>query len=244
MGTAIVTGGASGIGLATAKMLVARGYKVMLADIKFNAAGAKYAGMHICKCDVRNAAEVGRLFAFHKQVFGTLDLLINAAGVHLAEHLPEVSEADFDYIADVNMKGVFLCIRGAVPLMAHGGCIVTISSDAGLIPDKDAALYSASKHWVIGYSKALALSLIQKGIRVNCICPGQTDTPFLRNAFGNDPAAIKACGRVNPMGRLAAPEEIAQAILAVVENPYVNGAVWNVDGGYSWSAKEEPPKIK
>lgn len=242
---AVITGGSSGIGFATALMLVKKGWTVVVAD-KNSLPDFGADKMYCLSCDVSQSDSVKNVFCFVKEKFGRLDFLMTSAGVHLAKPAWETSEEEYDRLFDVNMKGTFLVTVAAVPLMEStgDGCIVTVSSDAGLIPDKDAVLYSATKHAIVGYSKGLAVTLKrEKDIRVNCVCPGATDTPFLRKAFGDDLKAIEECGKVNPMGRLAEPEEIAQVVIqGILENPYINGAVWNVDGGYSWDATSEPEK--
>lgn len=237
---AVITGAGSGIGFETSWSFIEKeAWKVIRVDRKFNDFL-----LYDIHCNVAESKEVKNLFTLVQKQFGRLDLLVNCAGIHLAEPVTETTDEGFERIAGTNIRGVFLCTRAAIPLMLStgGGVIVNISSDAGIIPDPEAPLYSASKAWVIQFSKALAVAWGRKGVRVNCICPGAVDTPFLRNAFGNDSKAIEDCARLNPMGRLARPEEIAVVINNIVENPYINGAVWNIDGGYSWMVAPEPPK--
>lgn len=241
---ALITGGVSGIGLATSRLLALKDWVVIQADL--NAKPEKGSvNLLEYQCDVGSSSgDMALLIDYMERKFGRLDFLLANAGIHLAKPVEKTTDAEFDRLMRFNNLGVFYSIRTAVPLMEKngGGCIVTVSSDAGLIPDRDAVLYSASKHWIVGLSKGLSLTLIKKGIRVNCICPGATDTPFLHKAFGYDQTAIDGAGLANPLGRLLRPEEVAEVIVFMLEHEGVNGAVWNMDGGYSWNAAGEPPK--
>lgn len=235
---AVITGGSSGIGLATARLLRDKEYLVISADVN----PLEEIGIHSHYCDVTKTSSVQELFQWVLKMFGRLDYLLLSAGIHQSIPLLETEEGDYDSIANVKMKGTWNGIRFGAPIMEKGGCIVTVSSDTGLIPDRDSPLYTASNNWIIGITKVASLDLIRRGIRVNCVCPGATDTPFLRKAFGYSEEAIKACGESNPIGRLGTAEEVARVIALQMENEFVNGAIWNVDGGYSWDKTAEPTK--
>jgi NAD(P)-dependent dehydrogenase (short-subunit alcohol dehydrogenase family) len=242
MNTALITGGASGIGFATVELLSSQGWHCVIADIREPRLGLPEKARFI-HCDVSDEGQVQSLFRTLRDECHPLDVVVTAAAVHSAKGVESTSSAEYVRLANVNMYGVFLTTREALPILAKTkGSVVTIGSDTSLIPDKDAILYTASKNWIVGYTKALSLKAIEQGVRVNCICPGQTDTPFLRDIFGNDPAGIAACAAVNPLKRLARPSEIAEVILAVIRSSFANGAIWNVDGGYSWQSQQEPPK--
>lgn len=234
---AVVTGAGSGIGFAATTLLQKAGFISCGVDIEFPEAGQYW---HIL-CDVRDERSVAAACAEVIETYGRIDVLVNSVGVHLAKPIEDTFTSEFNDIVNVNMRGVFFWMREAMPYLKHtGGTIINVASGAGILPDRCAPLYSASKAWVIHITKAEALRYNETGVRVNAVCPGPTDTPFLRNACNNSPAVILTCGDVNPMGRIAKPEEVAEVIvfLASDKASYVNGAIWTVDGGESINAKE------
>ncbi len=241
---AVVTGGASGIGLATAIGLEKDGYKVIVADInKVSWSFRSDVDILSRRCDVSRYDQVVKLFQFCKDHLGRLDVLVNVAGVHYSsKFVHEENPENFDKLTKVNVYGTYWCCHEALKLMIEG-TIINIGSSVGIAADPAAAAYSASKAWVIHFTKCLAQQYGKQGIRCNTLCPGATDTPFLRNAFGNDPAKLKEIAEYNPRGMVATPEDIANTILFLVSDKsrFVNGATWTVDGGESifyW----EPPK--
>jgi NAD(P)-dependent dehydrogenase (short-subunit alcohol dehydrogenase family) len=239
---AVITGGASGIGLAITRLLARKGWNVIQADKNGDVYDFE-PNTNRFVCDVSSPDDIDNLFEWVRKERGRLDLLVTCAGVHSATPIEKTSVSEFERLSDVNMRGVWLTCEAAMSLLIESnGSIVTIGSDVALLPDKDAILYSASKAWVVNFTKALALYGADHGFRANCVCPGQTDTPFLHAAFGNDRKAVSACAAVNPMKRMATPHEIAKAIWMVHDNAFMNGAVVPVDGGYSIQAVQEPPK--
>jgi NAD(P)-dependent dehydrogenase (short-subunit alcohol dehydrogenase family) len=222
---ALITGGASGIGRATADRLAADGYRLALADI--DAAGLDRAvgdlGADVALAiptDVRSFDACAAAVSAAVDRFGRLDVLVNCAGVWAEGPTDTMAEADWDQVVGVNLKGTFQMCRHAIPaLEATGGCIVNVSSDAGLWGNKGAAIYSASKGGVTVLSKALAVELAERGIRVNAVCPGDVDSPMLRYQAatfgGGDPDGyfaklLEAYPQRPP--RFIRPDEVAELI--------------------------------
>lgn len=246
MKVALVTGGGSGIGLATSLILVDRGYKVVRVDKVLDFIITTGAGrIYDFICDLSRRNEIVRLFKLLSKEFKRLDFLVINAGVHCAKSITTASDEDFDYSVAVNLAAPFYCMKYALPLIVRqGGSIVSVGSDVYSLPDKDAPLYTATKTGMVALTRAAALEWGAKGVRINAVCPGATDTPFLRNAFGNDAEAVEACRNLNPLRRIATPEEIAKVIVFVgLDATFVNGAAWPVDGGYTVQGGAEPPKI-
>jgi meso-butanediol dehydrogenase / (S,S)-butanediol dehydrogenase / diacetyl reductase len=240
---AVVTGGARGIGAATAAALAATGASVVIADVEVEAgqATARDLNCDFVEADVSRAADVDALMRAAAQRLGRLDVLVNNAGIVLAKSALDTSEEEWDRVLAVNLKGAWLCARAAAPLMARGGggSIVNVASNAGLVGFPNAAAYCASKGGLAHLTKALALDLAPLGIRVNAVCPGHTRTPMAESfvAAQADPETFLAdfVGRQHPLGRMAEPEEIARSIrfLAGDEASFITGAVLPADGGYT-----------
>lgn len=236
---AIITGGAGGIGLATALELI-NDYEVIVADIIFGRKIPHFIDRFIC--DVSLEEQVENLFQHCKKIFGRLDLLVNVAGVFSASKVKEATAEEFSRVYKTNILGIFLCSRAALRLM-ETGVIINIASSVGIAADKDAPLYSSSKAWVIHFTKCLAQEYGEK-IRCNAICPGPIDTKFLRDAFHNDEKAMESYAKMNPRGRIAKPEEVAEliAFIASEKAGFINGATMQIDGGESIVYKGEPEK--
>jgi len=239
---AVVTGGAGGIGRATAELLAAGGARVLVADVKDRegretverivAAGGVGAYR---RTDVTEEAEVEALMAAAVETYGRLDIGVNNAGISGATaRVTELSFAAWRRTMDVNLHAVFLCMRAEIPrlLVGGGGTIVNTSSAAGLMGFPGMAAYVASKHGVIGLTKTAALEHARDGIRINAVCPGGVRTPMLE-AFAGSEAALEAMGQTAPMRRLASPEEIAAAIVWLCSDAasFVTGTAMSVDGG-------------
>ena len=243
---ALVTGGASGIGLATARRLAADGYQLALADI--DAAGLDRTVAELGRdaalavpTDVRSFGACAAAVAAAVDRFGRLDALVNCAGVWVEGPTDTMTEADWDRVVDVNLKGTFGMCRAAIPaLEATGGCIVNVSSDAGLWGNKGAAIYCASKGGVTVLSKALAVELAERGIRVNVVCPGDVDSPMIRyqaETFGDgDPDAylaklLEAYPQRPP--RFIRPDEVAELISFLCSDRAtpITGAAISIDFG-------------
>jgi len=237
---ALITGAGSGIGRASALLFAREGARVVAADL--NRAGAETTAREIgeaggsalaIEVDVSRADSVRAMMDATGERFGRLDVLFNNAGIGgpLAV-FADYSEADFERVVAVNLKGVFLGMKFGIPalLRSGGGSVINTASVAGLIGTRGYAGYSASKGGVIQLTKVAALEYAKQNVRVNCICPGGVDTPILAMV----PAAFRpAIARTNPMERLAQPEEIAHMalFLASDESSFATGGVFVVDGG-------------
>jgi len=239
---AIVTGGASGIGKAIVQMFVNEGAKVIVADIDLKSAATLCNELNDqakpFELNVTSADNFQSLINFCEKEFEGLDLFVNNAGIGLAGKLPDTSESDWQRIIDVNLKGTFLGMKYAIPLIkkSGGGSIINISSIAALVGLVDRAVYSASKGGIIAMSRAAAIDHINDNIRINCIAPGTVDTPWIERITQTyeDPAkAKKAMKERQPHGRLVTPEEIAAmaVYLASDESRSTIGSVMVVDGG-------------
>jgi NAD(P)-dependent dehydrogenase (short-subunit alcohol dehydrogenase family) len=242
----LITGGATGIGRATADAFGAVGAKVSIgglegdevdqavAELQSNGIDARGREM-----DVRDAPSVAAFLDDAVRAFGRLDVLVNCAGTSAVGSLVAMGEDDWDRVFDTNVKGVFLTTRAAIPYLTSdgGGAIVNVASQLSIAAVGGFAAYCASKAAVVHLTRALALELISAGVRVNCVCPGGTDTPLLRQAFpdGVGPqGSLDDLVAAHPIGRLARPEEIADAIvyLASPRASFAVGAALVVDGGY------------
>jgi NAD(P)-dependent dehydrogenase (short-subunit alcohol dehydrogenase family) len=220
---AIVTGGGSGIGLATAKAFAEAGARVVIAEITakngedaakaINEAGGAALFVHT---DVGNADSVANLVARTVAAYGRLDIAVNNAGID-----PEVvmdaewDEGVFDRIQNVNLKGVFLCMKYEIAQMLKngGGRIVNVASIAGISAVGNKPSYTASKHGVVGMTKAAALQYARRGIRINAMCPGGVDTPISDQNHKGDKAFIDRMADAHPIGYVSQPSEIAAGIL-------------------------------
>ncbi len=237
--TAIVTGAGSGFGAGIARKFAAEGARVMVADIKGEAASSVAAeiGGTACTADVADGDSVAAMVVAATSAFGAIDILVNNAGVtHLPAPLEEVSEADFDRVLSVNCKSVFLTARALVPAMkARGaGAILNVASTAGLSPRPRLNWYNASKGWVITATKAMAVELAPAGVRVNAICPVAGETPLLKSFLGEDTPAMRAKFLATiPIGRFSTPEDMgnAAAFLCSDEAAMITGVALEVDGG-------------
>jgi len=246
---AIITGAASGIGAASARLFAAEGASLVLADVDADAlarvarsveqAGGAAVGV---RTDVADDAQVAAMVATVLERFGRLDVLFANAGVSGPGTVDQIALADLDRVLGVNLRGSFLCARHAVPAMIRsgGGAIVFTASELALVGSPGSAAYCASKAALIGLARAMALDHAPQRIRVNCVCPGATDTPMLRRSMARepDPAADEAdIVRRLPLGRLGRPEEIARAALFLASDDasFVTGTALVVDGG--WTAR-------
>jgi len=244
---AIVTGAGSGIGLATARRLAHDGCNVVVADVRDASREtseiATRGGMALfVRTDVSLARQAAALVNKAVGAFGRLDILVNNAGIDLAKKVTDTTEEEWDRLMSVNLKGVFLCSRAAIPVMERtgGGVIVNVASELGLVGGSEVAAYAASKGGVVQLTKAMAIDHAESGIRVNCVAPGPVATPLLERIIqsSSDPSAERASiVDKTLLKRLARPEEIANVIAFVAsdEASYMTGAVVVVDGG--WTAR-------
>ena len=242
---ALITGGASGIGRATALLFAHEGAAVSVVDLD-EAGGQAVAQMIVDEggqaifvpCDVSQAADCQRAVQQTVKKLGGLDILLNNAGIIRRASVLETSEEEWDRVMAVNVKSVFLLSKYAIPIMAQagGGVIINTASGWGLVGGRRAAAYCASKGAVVLLTKAMALDHGQQNIRVNCICPGDTDTPMLRHEarqLGESDERFLAEAAQRPLQRIGRPEDIAQAALYLASDAssFVTGTTLVVDGG-------------
>jgi 3-oxoacyl-[acyl-carrier protein] reductase len=236
---AIITGGGSGIGEATAEKFAREGAKVAVCDINLGEAGrvagaiAEYGGTALAfHIDVTDKASIARMVERVMAAWGRIDTLVNNAGIVQDAQFKKMTDEQFERVVDVNLKGVYNCTKAVVDIMLeqHSGCILNASSIVGLYGNFGQTNYAATKFGVIGMVKTWARELGRKGIRANAICPGFVETPILKTM---PEKVIRMMEDRVPLGRLAKPEEIANtyAWLASDEASYINGAVIEVSGG-------------
>lgn len=239
---AIVTGGSSGIGRATALAFVKKGVKVVIADWKENQETMdlieNLGGEAIfVKCDVSKAADVKELVEKTIATYGRLDYAFNNAGIEgTSAPVQDCTEENWDKTIGVNLKGVWLCMKYEIPEMIKQGkgVIVNTSSVAGLVGFQGLPAYVASKHGIIGLTKTAALECAKLGVRVNAVCPGVIQTSMIDRLTGNKKEAIEQFTGLEPVGRLGQPEEIANAVIWLCsdEASFVTGVAMPVDGGF------------
>lgn len=219
MKKALVTGGATGIGKATAKLLQQNGYDVF---VTYNKTEPDFEVNKI-RCNLENTDEIENAV---RQI-GSIDLLVNNAGVSLIKMINDITPEDYEKVSGVNERAVYFMSKYAALKMIpkQSGAIVNISSMWGQVGASCETLYSMTKAGVIGFTKALAKELAPSNITVNCIAPGIIDTR-MNNMF--DPEELK---EEVPLGRLGTPEEIAKAVLFFAESPYITGQILGVNGG-------------
>jgi len=242
---ALITGGASGIGRATALLFACEGAAVAVADVD-QARGQAVAqeilrdgGRAVfVRCDVTQAADCRQAVEQTVDELGGLDILFNNAGIIRRATVLETTEAEWDRVMAVNVKSIFLLSKHAIPFMARagGGVIVNTASGWGLVGGRNAISYCASKGAVVNMTRAMALDHGEQNIRVNCICPGDTDTPMLQNEarqLGETDEQFLAEAAQRPLRRIGRPEDIARAALYLTSDAssFVTGTALVVDGG-------------
>lgn len=234
---AFITGGASGIGAATARALTAQGAHVVIGDVQYDAAVAlaDTLGAAAVTCDVRHEASVSAAIAATVQRHGRLDFALNAAGIGGVQQKTADYPAEmWDLVLDVNLTGTWRCLRHEIPTMlaTGGGVIVNVASVAGLGGFPRHAAYAASKHGVVGLTRTAALEYGRRGVRINALCPGFTMTPMVQQIIdGGTPAATLA-ERI-PAGRIGTAEEIADTVLYLLSpaSAFMHGHALAIDGG-------------
>ncbi|MDB5970125.1 MAG: family oxidoreductase [Hydrocarboniphaga sp.] len=240
----LVTGGSTGIGRAIAIAFAEAGAKLVIAARNADKGNevARFIGQAGGEClyvktDVSKSADVSELLRKTIDRYGRLDCAINNAAVEGQKGFLDWTEAEWDEMVDINLKGVWLCMKNEITAMLEqgGGAIVNISSVAGLIGFPLHAPYVAAKHGVMGLTKAASVEFAKQGIRVNTICPGTILTPMLEQGFANNRANAELATAMTPMGRLGQPHELAAAALWLCsgQSSFVTGATLSVDGGWS-----------
>lgn len=239
--TVIITGGTSGIGFAAARLFLLKGCNIVICGRSVERGQTVLAelngglSVHYVCADVAKPADCRRVAEEAVRCYGRIDVLVNSAGIYLEKAIESMTEADFDKIMDINIKGTyFMCRECVLPLKRQGGAIVNVSSDAGINGNFFCSAYCASKGAVTVFSKALALELAPYGINVNCVCPGDIDTPLTRRQLtaGHEKEELAEMVHHYPIGRLGTAEEVAAVIVFLsLEAGFVVGAAWSIDGG-------------
>ena len=245
---AVVTGGASGIGRASALLLANHGARVFVGDYQLKAENQSVfqaASIHQQECDVRRSEDVANLVNAAVAAAGGVDILVNNAGIVMVGQIPDMTEADWDACLDTNFKSAFLFSRLVIPSMRKrgGGVIVNVSSNAGLLPRAHDPIYSTSKGAIIALTKSLALSHASDRIRVNAVCPGPVSETGIMDASlsaARDPNTtaqkmIDASPLAKAFRRMITPHEVAQAVLYLASDAaaMVTGTCIAIDGGKS-----------
>ncbi len=242
---ALVTGGASGIGRATALMFTREGAKLIVADT--NTDGGQQTVHMITEnggeatfvqVDVTNAAQIEAMISKTVEIYGKLDCSFNNAGTEGTTMVSTIDyqEADWNRVLSINLTGVWLCMKYELQQMLKqgGGAIVNTASVAGLVGSRGAgSAYAASKHGVVGLTKTAALEYAKQGIRVNCVCPGVIRTPMMERMLTRTPELEQQYIAAEPIGRLGRPEEIAESVVWLCSDAasFVTGHTMTVDGG-------------
>jgi len=243
---ALITGGASGIGRATALTFAREGAKLIIADM--NEDGGQQTVHMITEhggeatfvqVDVSRATEVEAMISKTVQTYGRLDCAHNNAGIGSRPRvlLHELSEESWERVISINLKGVWLCMKYEIIQMCTqgGGAIVNTASIMGLVGSwSRSGVYNASKHGVVGLTKTAALEYAKSGIRVNAVCPGYIRTPLIEEALASNPEMEAQIVARHPVGRMGRPEEIAEAVMWLCSDAasFVTGHTMTVDGGY------------
>lgn len=216
----LITGGATGIGKATALLFKQKGYDVF---ITYNQSEPDFDGIAKIKCNLENENEIIELF----NQIGSIDVLVNNAGISLIKQISDTTAEEYDKVMRINARSYFLCSREAVKLMlkSHSGAIVNVSSMWGQLGASCEIAYSMSKAAVIGLSRSLAQELAPSGITVNCVCPGIIDTR-MNSMFEKSELEEEV-----PIGRLGTAEEVADAIYFLSQNKYITSQILGVNGG-------------
>lgn len=242
---ALVTGGASGIGRATAIRLAQEGAKVAVADrnaqmgpetvqVVTDAGGQAF----FIQCDVAKVADAERIVSETVSRYGRLDILVNNAAVMIEKTTVDTTEEEWDFIVGVNLKGTFFCAKYAIiqfRKQGTGGNIVNMASVNSFFAEGGIAAYCMTKGGIAQFTRALAMDHSKEGIRVNAICPGWIETPLNANFFAIGPHIREQASKLQAIGRIGQPEEIAATVAFLVSDDasFMTGSMMTVDGGFS-----------
>jgi NAD(P)-dependent dehydrogenase (short-subunit alcohol dehydrogenase family) len=254
--TAVVTGGASGIGRAGALLLAEHGAKVVVADfspLAENDEPFAKLGIESRQCDVRREAELKELMDFAATFSGRIDILVNNAGVGMVKQIDEVTEEDWDRVLDTNLKSAFFGSKHALRHMTHdgqGGSIINMASNAGILPRAQDPVYSISKLAIVGLTRSLGLCHSKDRVRFNAICPGPVGATRMMDEtiaeFDDLDTAAQALIGASPLaralGRMITPEEVAQSILFLASDAaaMISGTLITIDGGKALGVPPQP----
>ncbi|GHI86261.1 SDR family NAD(P)-dependent oxidoreductase [Streptomyces xanthophaeus] len=240
----VVTGAASGIGKQTAIEFARQAAKVVVADIDEKSGTAVVADLTrdghdaiFVRTDLTSEADCRHLITTAAETYGAVDVLVNNAGIEISTPLHEMTEQEWDRLVDTNLKSMFLCSKHALRAMvdAESGVIVNVCSVSGLVAWPGIAAYNATKGGVMMLTKSLAVDYARYNIRANCVCPSIIDTPMTDTSIGHDASVKEEKAKLNPIGRLGTPEDVANAILFLASEKasFITGAALTVDGGYT-----------
>lgn len=231
---AVITGGESGIGLASAKLLTEQNYKVIVLGLK-ETDELKLARISFLSCDVSNAKAIEQAISQIVAAYGAIDCLVNNAGVLSYGTATDLSESEWDRVMAVNVKGPFLCAKYTIPHMNDNAVIVNVASVQSFVAQPFVAAYATSKAAILGLTRSIAIDFAPK-VRCVAVCPGTIDTPMLRGALAQaeDPQAMmQELNDSHLTGRIGQPEEVAELIAFLCSNKcgFINGQAIRVDGG-------------
>jgi NAD(P)-dependent dehydrogenase (short-subunit alcohol dehydrogenase family) len=238
----LITGGASGIGRATAVACARAGALLVIADVDM-AGGEETAHLittqggeaRVVRADISQAADVEAMIGQAVQTYGRLDCAVNNAGLYSTSSIVDTTEAEWERVIRTNLTGVWLCMKSEIPQMLtqERGAIVNTASMVGLVAGSGAA-YTASKHGLVGLTKTAAVAYAPRGIRVNAVCPGLIRSPMTEPFWAGDPPRAAPAIARHPMGRAGLPEEVAAAVVWLCSDAasFVTGHMLSVDGGY------------
>lgn len=238
MKTAIITGGTSGIGLATAKIFLAENYNCVLVGRSFakfeKIKNQLHGNFEFISADVVKVSDCENVLNQTIKIFGGVDVLVNSAGIYFDGAINFTTEKNFDEIFNTNVKGTFFMSKIVVDeISKNHGAIINVASDAGLRGNYFCSAYSASKGAIIAFTKSLALELASLSVRVNCVAPGDILTPLTERQLKISGESVEDLAKFYPLGRIGKPEEVAQAIyfLASEKANFITGTILSVDGG-------------